>query len=677
MAGEGLLDRPNMGERTHQVREKAKAIWRKPLLRQYTDHAIEHSERVISILEKLCLLLEEPLTDDEVYVLLCAAYLHDIGMQQENFFKVAVIQERYSEDEIAAALDDQMQREAMIREWHHLIGEERIKYELGEKCIEPEFIDEVALVAKGHTKEDLGSYEDGSKGGGPMRLKLLAALLRLADELDLDYRRVKLDELSQAIVSDKSQAHWWKHHYVESVDVQDDGRIQLVFRFSEQDAPEVVHYVPILVLDKLSRKLEQERLLETLWPYLRIRLDETPRVDPPSVGKQPMPGEVLEILRQETHALVQDRATESIRPVAPFTSGTVRIEFGETADLLLGQAVKSWQEGNKDEALAILERGASRFPDFAPIHALLAEAYNQYSRFEEAERAAQRAIDSNPGHFLGRFCMGVASSHQGNFEKALEHLQLAELVSGTLTLPGLDRQRLHLAIARSLVGVSDYWYALERLEAASELAGTAGKEIDAGIRADTLAIKIDIEKRLGALEYQEGHWEIQDLPMRPILGRWATEPPCVFAAPTISGEGILLGGSSLWLDYVFECEFQLLNQAAGFFIRADARAMTGLMMQLTPEKLRRHQKEFSDYHRHEIIEIDLPVPLDRNEWHVARFEVAGSVLRTFVDSQLVDEWVGLPDAYASGKVGFRLFLGEVALYRLPKITVTRKAVPRP
>lgn len=669
-----LLDREKMEGRIHRVREKAEAIWKKPLLRHYTDHTIAHSERVISILDKLCALVEPRLTDDEAYVLLCAAYLHDIGMQQEKFFEMDVIKERFSDEEIAAALEDQMEAEAIIRAWHHLVGEERIKYELGDEYMETELVDEVAQVSKGHTKEDLSTYKDGTKAGSRMRLQLLAGLLRLADELDLDYRRVNLDDLNQAIIPAESKAHWWKCHFVESVDVQGDGRIQLVFRFSEQDEPEVVHYVPILVIDRLSRKFEQEKLLDILWSYLRIRLDETPKIDPPSVGKRPVPGEVLEIFRQEARVLTQDKATESIKTVAPFTSGTIRIEFGETADVLFRQAIELWQEGKQDDALATLERGASRFPDFAPIQALLADAYNQLDRVEEAIPAAQRAIDSDPGHFLGRLCLGIALSHQGNPESALEHLQVAELVSYSLTLPPVERQRLHLAIARSLTGLGDYIHAQHRLHAAREVIERAGFLAEDIVRADMETTAYTVEANLRPFEWEEGQWLVQDMSLNPILGHWTPESPYFYAGPTISGEGILLGGDSSWLDYSLECEFQLVHNAAGFFLRSDARALTGIMMQFTSSKLRRHQKQYSNYYLREISEVDLPQNLQRHEWYRVRFEVLDSVVKTYLNDQLIDEWTGFWSGYASGKVGFRVHLHEIGCYRPPVVTVTKKAL---
>lgn len=135
----------------------------------------------------------------------------------------------------------------------------------------------------------------------------------------------------------------------------------------------------------------------------------------------------------------------------------------------------------------------------------------------------------------------------------------------------------------------------------------------------------------------------------------------------------MLGGCSSWIDYAFECEFQLLSQAAGFFVRADARAMTGLMMQFTPSKLRRHQKLYSNYFLREIAEVDLSMSLNRRKWYKVRFEISDSVLKTYLEDHLIDEWTDFWSGYASGKIGFRLHWGEFALYRTPRVVVTKMA----
>ena len=124
---DSLLERDRMAERIYQVRGKVEAIWKKPLLRQYTDHTVDHSFRIIQILDKFTDLLDKSLTADEAYVLLCSALLHDIGMQQEKFFETEAVKERYSEDYIAEAREDDAKRDALIRECHHLMSAERIK----------------------------------------------------------------------------------------------------------------------------------------------------------------------------------------------------------------------------------------------------------------------------------------------------------------------------------------------------------------------------------------------------------------------------------------------------------------------------------------------------------------------------------------------------------------------
>ena len=60
---------------------------------------------------------------------------------------------------------DPARSEAVIREWHHLVGEERIKYELGASYIEDDFIEEVAQVAKAVCQILCKSWQPGSLAG--------------------------------------------------------------------------------------------------------------------------------------------------------------------------------------------------------------------------------------------------------------------------------------------------------------------------------------------------------------------------------------------------------------------------------------------------------------------------------------------------------------------------------
>ena len=72
------------------IKSACKKIWKNPRLGWYTDHGVEHSKRIVSILAQICDgLLQNPetqlpdygLAPQEVFLLLSASWLHDIGMQ--------------------------------------------------------------------------------------------------------------------------------------------------------------------------------------------------------------------------------------------------------------------------------------------------------------------------------------------------------------------------------------------------------------------------------------------------------------------------------------------------------------------------------------------------------------------------------------------------------------------
>lgn len=70
------------------IRAYMSRIWARPLHRYYTDHTVNHSDRIVALLDGLTagmMRTDKRLSPIEVYVLLAATYLHDIGMQNEKF----------------------------------------------------------------------------------------------------------------------------------------------------------------------------------------------------------------------------------------------------------------------------------------------------------------------------------------------------------------------------------------------------------------------------------------------------------------------------------------------------------------------------------------------------------------------------------------------------------------
>jgi len=203
-------------------------IWKENLIKHYTKHGIDHSERIVQYLGKLLEGFPDLLNQQERFVLLAAIFLHDIGNQLPGYAGIS-IKSTYSTEELEK-----------IRENHHLSSCQAIKDSIRTNAklslglnLCKEYTDFIALLCKYHRKLDLLDLKDTSIAGNLLRLQLLVALLRLGDELDADYRRVDMEVLNIIDISTESKFYWWSHYYVQSISI-DQGHIKLFFRFPEE-----------------------------------------------------------------------------------------------------------------------------------------------------------------------------------------------------------------------------------------------------------------------------------------------------------------------------------------------------------------------------------------------------------------------------------------------------------
>lgn len=688
-----LSSRQSVRKDLKPICQQAKSIWATPELTHYTDHTVCHSTRVIKHIDDLTALLprEDKLNDNEGFVLLAAALLHDVGMQRVNVFDSDVAPHLFTPQVVAQGRSSKALCEELVREHHHLISAEWIRTELSSTWPNRNFVEEIAGVVKGHTKVDLGVLEDHRKAGEPMRTRLLAALLRLADELDLDFRRVDLDRLKHASITPESKAHWWKCHYVESVDVLEHGRIQVTFRFSSEDTGQVRDIIRGLVLDGLRQKIADDQLVDLLWKNYGLPLKIDQAVVLPDAGvtaKEPVPQSVLDILRRDFDSLTRQqlagqtlpREQEGAREARALQPRGISVAASaQKEQSVLQQARNLWAHGASVQAVETLQRAAAAYPDSAAVQAMLGDLLLSRGQWRAAHLAASRAVESAYGSFLAHLTLGITFARRGNHNKALEHLRITDLTCQHIGIAARYHARVHMAIANSLAALGDYWYALERISSAHALFDPSGTVTVDQADRDLNTAASEARNSAEAMILEAGSWETDKLRFQEVLGRWARKPIVRFERLTTLMEGMLLAGSSAWVDYVFECDFQLVNLAAGFLVRADAWATTGLMMQIGPRKLRRHQmlhSSYSDQSDRRVSEKDLPFSVKLYEWHEVRFEVSGRTLRTWVDDELVDEWSGFLPLYASGKVGFRLWGREFTLYKNPRVTVTKKWTPR-
>lgn len=204
----------NLSRAVGNVRESAVKIWAAPKHKYYTDHTVAHSERIIAKLNGLTagvMHSEKPMSKHELYILLAAIFLHDIGMQNECFEggdleKIREVHEKITYEMIMNSIKDSK------------------RYGTLGLILDPSLVVAVARVAEGHRKSDLTSrkYDLFKFGDEIIRPRLLASFLRLGDALDIDHRRVIMENLELTRISAGSRYHWFRCHYVNGVTVEDE-----------------------------------------------------------------------------------------------------------------------------------------------------------------------------------------------------------------------------------------------------------------------------------------------------------------------------------------------------------------------------------------------------------------------------------------------------------------------
>ncbi|MBI3813494.1 MAG: HD domain-containing protein [Nitrospinae bacterium] len=211
--------------------------WKDRLLPWFTNHNYEHSEEVIHLLGQILKPIEnhsEFLNENELFILLASAYLHDIGMQ---YLKI--------EEKVIDSLtkeDYNLIRKRHAEESYNIIRKpvqkilERDDFHLPK--IEETYLPSIALVSKGHSTdffdEAINEFKTNphTPKSRPMRGELLTALLLIADELDLQCKRVDFPETAKFKLSPYSALHWYKHHYVEYVGIEN-GSIKITLKFPQ------------------------------------------------------------------------------------------------------------------------------------------------------------------------------------------------------------------------------------------------------------------------------------------------------------------------------------------------------------------------------------------------------------------------------------------------------------
>lgn len=178
----------------------------------YTDHTINHSKKVLEYAEYALAKEVKNLTQDEIYILIMAGFLHDIGMCPTNEMK-----KRIKESPEFKASNKSF--EDYLRNIHHELSYEYITKHWKKLGIVNEvYAEAIGLVGMGHRIVDLLDFDNYNtefpvqSGTEYVCLPYLAAVLRLADELDITNDRTPELLFDEYLPENKiSKKEWEKH----------------------------------------------------------------------------------------------------------------------------------------------------------------------------------------------------------------------------------------------------------------------------------------------------------------------------------------------------------------------------------------------------------------------------------------------------------------------------------
>ena len=234
----------------------------------YTDHTVLHSINIIDFCNHLIGKNIDQMNADEIYVLLMGAYLHDSGMgitmsDYENFRKKIDFGDYFD-------THDQENIPNIIRDFHQEFSGEYIKkYTEIFDIPSQEHLFAIVQVARGHRKTDLWDTEEYPEeiclpNGNKIHLPYLAALIHLADELDIAAdRNLQFLYDAEMIDNEYSKMEFKKHQAIRQLNINEDSLVMIVDRSDEN-----VYQGVLELKEKLDQTFQEcRKVIRERTPY--------------------------------------------------------------------------------------------------------------------------------------------------------------------------------------------------------------------------------------------------------------------------------------------------------------------------------------------------------------------------------------------------------------------------
>jgi hypothetical protein len=253
------------------IREAMEDIWEVDaprIVRGFTDHGEKHCERLVNLANILLKSNDgKILSQQEIYLLFAGIYLHDIGMQCD-VVKFPEIKARA--EELGAKFDIEFTSEAAyyrideqkaIRNNHNFLSAAWIDYaynsgktvmQLAAKTIPKFQVDDLMDVCMFHSKLPINNCSNTCTTllG---RKKMIAALLRFSDELDIDSKRVNIETVKNFSLSPQNSVFWWLHNSTE-IEIINKNVVHIIIRLHPQDVKEHGSFIKKVFIQEFQSK---------------------------------------------------------------------------------------------------------------------------------------------------------------------------------------------------------------------------------------------------------------------------------------------------------------------------------------------------------------------------------------------------------------------------------------
>jgi len=266
--------------RLETLRSSVQPLLATELLLHFTDHSVDHSDRVAGFVDELISPIQEgnrALQENELAALYAACYLHDLGMHVEAVSELSTVSSRL----MGESWNDLSKeaKEKFIRSHHHRISAELVclaaKYQ-GPCSILPVnglFPEEIALLCAIHqldldVSDQQSEYSRNTEQRKGLRMDLLGAVIRIADILDDTQFRACREKAKILCLPANSQSHWWHHYYTEHISV-DRGAITIEFEFPANRRADYERVVPCLQVPLIQEEVRRHEGVLTAHGLMR------------------------------------------------------------------------------------------------------------------------------------------------------------------------------------------------------------------------------------------------------------------------------------------------------------------------------------------------------------------------------------------------------------------------